>query len=252
MTDQIVRTAPPVEPLRILAPAPTAPITARRIHQVIGAAFAVIVVGALWTLVADMQLGLGDTLTGRASRRMFSLRKEGGFPAALSFLLLLGAAGSLWFATWASDEGSALARYRPRWRLLALVLVTAGFDEAFAFHERLNVPVREALGVSGVFMFAWIIPYSIGALALAVAMIAPLRALPRRALLFMLAGGFCYVTGAVGMEMLGGQLKSAGVPRYVYEAEVFVEEVLEMAGVWLFIAGALALARGRDLRLAVR
>jgi hypothetical protein len=248
LTEQVLERAPQARRSSV----PVARISTRRVHTAIAVIIAIVVAGAAWTLVADLHLGLGQTLTGRASRRMFNLRKEGGLAAALSFLLLLGAAGALWLATWASDDDSPMARYRPRWRLLTLALVAVAFDEAFAFHERLNGPLREAFGLSGVFTFAWVIPYSFAAIALAMAMIGPLRALPSRTLRFMLAGGACYVLGAVGMELLGGHLMSVGVPKYVYEAEVFVEELLEMVGLWLFTAGALTLVRGRDLRLSIR
>lgn len=57
---------------------------------------------------------------------------------------------------------------------------------------------------------------------------------------------------AAGMEVVGAVLDSVGAPIWMREVEVFLEEALEMVGVWLFLAGVLSVLRGTMLRLVTR
>ena len=52
-----------------------------------------------------------------------------------------------------------------------LLFVFVSMDEALAIHERLNGPVRAALGTGGLFYWAWIIPYGAAAILIALAYI---------------------------------------------------------------------------------
>lgn len=227
-------------------------IDTRRIHRCIAITVGLLVLAAAWALVAVYQLDLTGSAVGDVSVRFFDLDEERGFPAAFSFVFLLAAGGAAFLSTWAVDAEPSIARYSGRWRLLALALAFVAFDEAFILHEWINGYLISRFDVTGVLLHAWVIPYSIGALLIAAVMVAPLRALPRRTASLLVVGGALYVLGAAGIELIGGQLKSSGAPMYLYEAEILVEELLEWAGVWIFIYGMLQLMAGTTIRFEVR
>jgi hypothetical protein len=232
--------------------APVEVVDTRRIHRLVAALLLVIVVGEAWTVLAVPALGLDGALVGRASIRLLGLNSEGGLPAAFSFLLLLSAGAALAFTAKVATDEPSFVRYRGRWLLLSLALVAVSFDEAFAVHEELSDYMRQSLGLSGVLAYGWIIPYGVAAGALCVVMIRPIRALPSRVRALMLAGGACYVLGAVGMEMVGAWLETNAAPEALYQAEVVVEELAEMIGIWTFLGAVLLVLRARSFRLEVR
>lgn len=249
MADHVI--VPP-SPRTVEDDPPTAVLDSATVNRVIGVAITLLLLGGLWAIVADPVLELDDTLIGRASGRLLSPDRERGIPAAFSFLLILTTAALLWGMTFASVDAEAVARFRTRWRLLAGALLFVGFDELLAVHEKVSEQMRAALGLSGIWRFGWTIPYGLAGLVLAWLMIRPLQALPRWSRMLMLAGGLCYGIGAVGMEMLGDLIEAADGPEALYVAETVMEELLEMVGVWLFLARVLAMLRGASLRLVVR
>lgn len=227
-------------------------VDARHIHRCIAVVAGLLIIAAAWALVAVYQLGLSGSAVGDVSVRFFDLDEERGFPAAFSFVLLLAAGGTAFLSTWAGGADPSIAQYSGRWRLLALALVFVAFDEAFILHEWINGYLSARFGLTGFLYYAWVIPYGIGALLMGALMVAPLSALPRRTATLIVLGGMLYVLGAAGVEMVGGQLMSSGAPMHLYEAEIVVEELLEWAGVWVFIGGMLELLAGTTFRFGVK
>jgi len=109
-------------------------------------------------------------------------------------------------------------------------------DESVEIHERLGPPLRAMLGARGPLYFAWVIVYGIlglGLLAVYLKFLIDLR--PKTRLLFIVAGSI-YVTGALGFELLEGpQVEAYGHTGWAYAVFGSVEEVLEMAGIVIFI-----------------
>jgi len=104
---------------------------------------------------------------------------------------------------------SALERQRGNgywlyWGLYALLFWYLSADDMLYLHDRLNRPMRAALGANGALYEAWIVPFGIGLTALAVISIGYLRSLPRRSLVLMLIAGFIFVGCKIGLEMLVG------------------------------------------------
>jgi hypothetical protein len=227
-------------------------VDVKQIQRGIAMAVGALVLGAIWTLTALYTLGLGDTIVGKISVRLLDLDEERGIPAAFSLLFLLATAGAVWLSTWAATAEPSITRYPWRWRLLSLVLVGIGFDEAFVLHEELSGYLRATFDATGPLYHAWVVLYGAGALVIAAFMIPPLAALPRRARTLMLAGGACYVLGAAGMEMIGAQFRENNAAMYLRETEILVEELMELGGVWLFFSGVLTLLRQAILRFDVR
>src|SRR5262245_59924411 len=91
---------------------------------------------------------------------------------------------------------------------------------------------------AGAFHYAWVIPYGIGTFVFGLAFLRFLLRLPRRTASWFATGGAVFVSGAIGMEMVGGALvEQGGAKGWSYWGEQTVEEVLEMTGVLLFLFG---------------
>ena len=128
------------------------------------------------------------------------------------------------------------------WSGLAILFLFLSADETLAFHEILIRPLRHRLGVSGVFNFAWVIPYSIGLVVLSFLYLRFLTHLPGKTLRLLIIAAVIYVSGALGLEMLAGPV----VNRYGTRTHItFVilstfEELFEMIGVVVLIAALMA------------
>lgn len=183
---------------------------------------------------------------------MFSLGAEMNLPAfyatfSLLFVaLLLAAVGA---SSRADPDVGAMY-----WLGLSAVFVFLSMDEMLALHERLSDPVRSALGTSGLFFYAWVIPYGLAMLALAPLYVRFLVRLPRPTAVKFLWAGILFVAGAMGAEMVGGWYSEQhGNANPVFVSIQTVEEVLEMVGVLVFISALLEYAdrRADGLRLYI-
>jgi hypothetical protein len=106
-------------------------------------------------------------------------------------------------------------------------------------HERLERPVRDFLGTTGILYFAWVIPYTALLIALVIIYSAFLRALPSRIRYQFVAAGLIFIAGAIGFESLSGAVyyrtQSFDDPYFILWFTL--EETFEMSGVVLFIHG---------------
>jgi hypothetical protein len=168
---------------------------------------------------------------------LFDLDEEFNVPSIYSGLAL--AFSAILLALIGSAEAK-LGRlgYLAFWALLALVFLFLAIDETFELHERLESPVRSALKTTGVLYYAWVIPYGTAAVLLGLFCLRFLMRLPREIRVPMLISGAVYVSGAVGLEMIGGALaehleKPELDPLWVLASTL--EELLEMTGVVIFI-----------------
>lgn len=165
----------------------------------------------------------------------FDLDREHNLPSLFSALLLLLSSALLALIAVVRRRGGG-GDWRA-WGGLSLLFLLVCGDEALALHERLILPLQGLLGASGFLFFAWVIPYGllVGLLALLYLRFLYRLPAPTRSGLVLAAGLF--LAGAVGLEMVGGQLyeELGGVPDLLYSAVVTLEELLEMSGVLVFI-----------------
>jgi hypothetical protein len=202
-------------------------LNARAVARFLGWVIATITAAHLLGQVLRWQFGSGYGLV-----RFFHTNQEGNFPAYFSALNMLLAAALLGLCA-ATERRSR--RLRASWVFLAVLFVFLPFDELFAVHERLNVPMRRVVDASGPLAFAWVIPYALVTLLAGALVTALLRSLPRRTRAMMVAGGATFVGGALGIEMIGASVSQArGMDSVSYLAATTVEELLEMSGVALF------------------
>ena len=113
------------------------------------------------------------------------------------------------------------------WLMLAALFLFLGFDELFAVHERLGRPVREAWNLSGIFFFAWVLPYGAAVLLLAMLFLPVWWRLNQPSRFWLGMSAATYLAGALGMEMIGGLYRQ---PDLLFVSLATIEESLELAG----------------------
>jgi len=164
----------------------------------------------------------------------FDLDTEHSIPTYFSALLLLTASCLLYAISTAMKKYGDI--YAKHWLYLSIIFFCMSVDEASSIHELLVPPLRNAFDLSGVLYFSWVI---VGFAAVVIVSIAYLRFLlnlPRNTQIgFVLAAGV-YVSGVLGVELLGGFYSSNyGELNPVYALITTVEETLEMTGIVIFI-----------------
>jgi hypothetical protein len=141
------------------------------------------------------------------------------------------------------------------WLGLSVIFLFLSIDESLMIHEGIMEKLRTVLNTSGYLYFAWVIPYGIGLIAFLLAYIKFLFNLPHKTRLLFIISGFVYVSGAIGLEMIGGRYYELyGDQSLSVVILSTIEEILEMAGTVLFIY-ALTLyidSELKDLRLGIK
>ncbi len=123
------------------------------------------------------------------------------------------------------------------WYALAVIFVGLSIDESASFHEILGDPLRNALDTGGLLYFAWVIPGAIFTLTVGVLFIPFLLTLPRGVAVRFVVAGAIFVGGALGMELLEGNLADKGeMGSVLFMVFVIIEEAMEMFGIALFLS----------------
>ena len=108
-------------------------------------------------------------------------------------------------------------------------------DELMSFHENLSEYVRAVLHTGGFLYFAWVIPAMIFLILLAFVYFKFIFALPAKYRNLFMVGGVIYVVGAMGFEMLGGDIRKIYSEKsFSYAIFTNIEEVFEMTGILIF------------------
>ncbi len=212
---------------------------------------------ALLTIVVALQLA---NAAGQVSRHvlghgallglvdLFYVDREGNVPSWYSSLALLLCACLLGLI--ARDEHERGGGHTRRWTGLAAIFVLLALDEAVSLHELTISPLRTALGATGLLYWSWIVVGAAFALAVLVAYVPLLRALPRQTAVRFVAAGAVFVGGAIGMEALGGpHMEQHGTTTPLAAVFVTAEETLEMLGVVLFARALLLHLGGRSTKV---
>ena len=161
--------------------------------------------------------------------RLFDLAREGNVPTWVQSYTLLGC-GAL-AALVAFAEWQHRSPFRVHWALTALFCVYLSADEAASIHEMAVRPLRSAFHTGGLLYYPWIVVGAAAALAVAVASHRFIRSLPPRTRRTVIIAAVVYVTGALGVEALGGMYaETHGQRNLTYGLITTVEETLEMAG----------------------
>lgn len=126
------------------------------------------------------------------------------------------------------------------WWTMAAVLLLVSIDEVATIHERVGGRLEAWFAFDGIFRFAWVVPGVAVALLLACLFVPFLCHLPRMIACRIIVAGIVFLSGALGMEMLGGAFISEHGDAAMHESAryaliVILEELLEMLGVLILI-----------------
>ena len=175
---------------------------------------------------------------------LFFLDGEGNVPAIFStWLFLLNAVIFLivWKAACLSGDSHKI------WLFLSSVFVFLALDESISIHERLINPLRQALGATGVFYYAWIIPYGIGVVVLSIVAIPVFWRMQKRIRFWFGLSAATYLVATIGLEMISGKylVMMNEQKDIVWIFMVTLEESLEMVGLIILVYAQLLLLRNK-------
>jgi hypothetical protein len=174
---------------------------------------------------------------------------EGNIPAWYSASLLLLCA--LLLAAIAAAHRQQRTGPVVRWLILSSIFVFLSLDEIAQLHELSIRPLRDTFHTTGFFYYGWIIPAGVCVALFTLAYLPLLRKLPSSTRWLFLLAGSLYVGGALGVEAVSGRHASLhGEHNLIYHLIVTVEELLEMAGLVVFIYALLDYIGRRFPRLA--
>ena len=182
---------------------------------------------------------------------MFDLKSEGNIPTFFSGCLFLINA-ILLTLFWQTQRHNG-ARSQRIWLFLAVLFVFLAFDEDFQVHELLIDPLREGLGTSGVFYYAWVIAYGGAVVVLGLVFLPVWWRLSKSVKLWLALAAIVYLLGAVGLEMAGGAYYESiqGEGGIIYGALYTAEETLEMAGLIIFTYSLLLMIRKNSAGMTI-
>jgi hypothetical protein len=162
--------------------------------------------------------------------------KELTLPSMFSTYLLFVAALLLGVIT--CLKRNEKGRHVFEWLFLTAGFLFMTFDEGASIHELVMYPVQRMLGgrAHGIFFYAWVIPGMLLVFFIFLLLFKFIRDLPPKTRRGFLISGAIYLFGAIGFELITGKIaEEIGVENFGINVLATVEEVLEMAGVTLFI-----------------
>jgi hypothetical protein len=216
-----------------------------------------LVVALILLVVANTDAMLVSYAMGRSApdvrlAQFFYLDGERNLPTAFNTFLLLLAATLLTLITYFERRRSHPVMY---WAVLALGFALMAVDEAWSFHERLTVPMRQALGNHdlGIYYAAWVVPAFGLLLLLGLFFLRFLIRLPRSTRLSFIVSGMVYIGGVVGLELIEGRYVETHGDRNITAGTIStIQETVEMVGVILFIRALLIYLAGNVGELRIR
>ncbi|WP_179007526.1 hypothetical protein [Winogradskyella forsetii] len=175
--------------------------------------------------------GVEDKVT-RLLVKLLNVNLEANLPTYFSSLVLL--ADAILLALIAYGNRAIGGRFW-HWIGLSLIFVFISLDEMIQIHEQLRAPMEALFNTSGLLYFAWFIPYMAIVVILGIAYFKFMMSLPKKILKLFILAGVVFVSGAVGMEMLGGlHAEVHGEDTLTYALMYSFEEFLEMSGGAIF------------------
>lgn len=167
---------------------------------------------------------------------LFYVDWEGNIPTFFSALLLLHASFLLALIALLKRRFSD-TRWR-QWAILSFIFLYMAVDEASRIHELLKVPGKWLLGpmARSIFTYAWVIFGIAIVIIVAISFLNFYRHLAPQARKQFAIAAITFVSGAIGMELVGGYYYGLrGDMNITYAMLATVEEGLEMSGIIVFI-----------------
>lgn len=177
----------------------------------------------------------------------FNFDQESNFPSLYSALAL--GFSSYLLAIITTLRKVKKARYVKHWKALSLIFLFLALDEACSIHELLIPVLRGAINAKGILYFTWVVPAFFLLIVFLIAFRKFIQNLPPRTRTLFILAGSVYVTGALGMELIGGYIADTVGYNTFYGVASTVEELLEMFGIVIFINGLLSYIQSQSNEL---
>jgi hypothetical protein len=170
---------------------------------------------------------------------------EANLPSFYSALAILFSAVLLWLIGNSANEKQEKRSFY--WKFLSFVFAFLAVDEFVSIHEDLIKPMQSIIDLSSpksnYLYFGWLIPYSLLCLAVGIISFKSFFKLPLRTRMLFIIAGIIFLSGAVVMEMVGGNhwasqgwsIDGTNEMDLRYALIITVEELLEMLGIVVFI-----------------
>jgi hypothetical protein len=171
--------------------------------------------------------------------RQFSTDIEGNVPTWSNAALMLVAALLAWGVS--IQARLAAGPWRRHWAVLAAAFAYLSLDEATGLHERTIPYVADVVGTGDLTNAGWGLVAGPITAVLALIYIPFLRGMPARTGRLLVAAGAIYLSGALGMEVVGAlslDVEELG-DGFAYVLASTVEELLEMLGVTVLLYAVL-------------
>ena len=131
------------------------------------------------------------------------------------------------------------------WAVLAGGFLYLSADEAAMLHEKFEAPMDHLFNFTGFLGLAWVLVAATALIIVAVVLRPFLMRLAARQRLSYLLAGLLFVSGALGLEMVGAGAQSLyGENSAQFKAAMMLEEVFELLGVSIFLTLLLRQMRG--------
>ena len=170
---------------------------------------------------------------------LFDLAIEGNIPTLYSAVAMLFCSALLALIThtnWHKPDGK-----RFYWLGLTILFLFLALDEGAVIHEAVGDYFEQYLSATGFLYFMWVVPYGIATAVLGLVFLKFVWELPKNTRLRFIAAGVIFLTGVLGIEMLGAREAALhGTETVVYCLLYTIEEMLEMLGIVLFIYALLS------------
>ena len=171
---------------------------------------------------------------------LFNVSQEQNIPTLFSVLLLMSCSillGLIFYLHCKQD-----AKIKVYWIILALGFVYMAIDEFAQLHESLGISLMPLIGnhSHGFLYYSWVVPAFALIIFLALFFSSFLFNLPKATSESFTIAGIIYLSGLLGIEMLGGYYHELhGNENLTYSLISTLEESLEMLGLILFIRALL-------------
>ncbi len=195
-------------------------------------------------VIASLSTAMAYELTGNSIKtferlvKIFSVDLELNVPTFFSMLMMLFAGVLLSLISVIKRKQKTT--YVFHWAILSGGFLFMAFDEIVAAHERIVEPMRAILGGEnlGIFYYAWVVPGIALILFLACVFMRFWWNLPPKTRLNFAIAAALFLSGAIGVEMIGGQYaETNGKENLTYIIITTFEETLEMVSLIVFIRG---------------
>lgn len=156
---------------------------------------------------------------------MFDLDIEYNIPTFFSSLLFLFNGILFWLL------GKAAHQKRKYWFGLSAIFIFLAFDESTKIHENIGDFTEKFVDASGALFFPWVISYMAIVGILGLVYLRFFLAMPKGYFLRFMLAAFIFLSGAIGLELLGAQeAYRYGTESPLYTLYYTIEESLEMFG----------------------